>query len=30
MYMERLHWEAAVDRSPEGIANDLGAHFAAA
>ena len=30
MHMERLHWEAAVDRSPERIAADLRAHFAAA
>ena len=30
MYMERLHWEAAVDRSPERIADDLRTHFAAA
>ncbi len=30
MHMERLHWEAAVDRSPERIADDLRAHFAAA
>jgi len=30
MHMERLHWEAAVDRSPERIAQDLRAHFAAA
>jgi len=30
MYMERLHWEAAVDRSPERIADDLRVHFAAA
>ncbi len=30
MHMERLHWEAAVDRSPEQIADDLRAHFAAA
>ena len=30
MHMERLHWEAAVDRSPEGIAADVRAHFAAA
>jgi galactose-1-phosphate uridylyltransferase len=29
MHMERLHWEAAVDRSPERIADDLRAHFAA-
>ena len=29
MYMERLHWEAAVDRSPERVADDLRAHFAA-
>jgi UDPglucose--hexose-1-phosphate uridylyltransferase len=28
MHMERLHWEAAVDRSPERIAQDLRAHFA--
>jgi galactose-1-phosphate uridylyltransferase len=28
MHMERLHWEAAVDRSPERIADDLRAHFA--
>jgi galactose-1-phosphate uridylyltransferase len=30
MYMERLHWEAAVDRAPERVADDLRAHFAAA
>jgi len=30
MHMERLHWEAAVDRPPERIADDLRAHFAAA
>ena len=30
MHMERLHWEAAVDRLPERIADDLRAHFAAA
>ncbi len=30
MHMERLHWEAAVDRSPERVAEDLRAHFAAA
>ena len=30
MHMERLHWEAAVDRAPERIAADLRAHFAAA
>jgi len=30
MHMERLHWEAAVDRSPERIADDLRAHFAGA
>ena len=30
MHMERLHWEAAVDRAPERIADDLRAHFAAA
>jgi galactose-1-phosphate uridylyltransferase len=29
MHMERLHWEAAVDRSPERIAGDLRAHFRA-
>ncbi len=29
MYMERLHWEAAVDRAPERIAEDLRAHFTA-
>jgi len=29
MHMERLHWEATVDRSPERIADDLCAHFAA-
>jgi UDPglucose--hexose-1-phosphate uridylyltransferase len=29
MHMERLHWEAAVDRAPERIAADLRAHFAA-
>ena len=28
-HLERLHWEAAVDRSPERIADDLRAHFAA-
>ena len=28
MHMERLHWEAAVDRAPERIADDLRAHFA--
>jgi UDPglucose--hexose-1-phosphate uridylyltransferase len=28
MHMERLHWEAAVDRAPEQIADDLRAHFA--
>jgi len=30
MHMERLHWEAAVDRTPERIADELRAHFAAA
>ena len=30
MHMERLHWEAAVDRAPEHIADDLRAHFDAA
>jgi galactose-1-phosphate uridylyltransferase len=30
MHMERLHWEAAVDRAPERIADDLRAHFGAA
>ncbi len=30
MHMERLHWEAAVDRAPERIADDLRAHFAGA
>ncbi len=30
MHMERLHWEAAVDRAPESIADDLRAHFAGA
>jgi galactose-1-phosphate uridylyltransferase len=30
MHMERLHWEAAVDRPPERIADDLRAHFAGA
>jgi UDPglucose--hexose-1-phosphate uridylyltransferase len=30
MHMERLHWEAALDRAPERIADDLRAHFAAA
>jgi UDPglucose--hexose-1-phosphate uridylyltransferase len=30
MHMERLHWEAAVDRPPEIIADDLRAHFASA
>jgi len=30
MHMERLHWEAAVDRTPERIADDLRTHFAAA
>ena len=30
MHMERLHWEAAVDRAPERIAGDLRAYFAAA
>jgi UDPglucose--hexose-1-phosphate uridylyltransferase len=30
MHMERLHWEAVVDRAPERIAEDLRAHFAAA
>jgi UDPglucose--hexose-1-phosphate uridylyltransferase len=28
MYMERLHWEAAVDRSPEEIAAELRTSFA--
>ena len=28
MYMERLHWEAAVDRSPEEVAAELRASFA--
>jgi len=28
--MERLHWEAAVDRSPERIADYYRVHFAAA
>jgi UDPglucose--hexose-1-phosphate uridylyltransferase len=27
-HLERLHWEAAVDRAPERIAEDLRAHFA--
>jgi len=27
MHLERLHWEAAVDRLPEQIATDLRAHF---
>jgi galactose-1-phosphate uridylyltransferase len=30
MHLERLHWEAAVDRSPESIADDLRMHFAIA
>ena len=30
MHMERLHWEAVVDRSPERLADDLRAHIAAA
>lgn len=30
MHMERLHWEAAIDRLPERVADDLRAHFAAA
>lgn len=30
MHLERLHWEAAVDRPPEGIAADLRAYLAAA
>jgi UDPglucose--hexose-1-phosphate uridylyltransferase len=30
MHMERLHWEAAVDHSPEQIADDLRAYFAPA
>ncbi len=29
MHMERLHWEAAVDRAPEGIAGELREHFGA-
>lgn len=29
MHLERLHWEAAVDRPPENIAADLRAYFAA-
>jgi UDPglucose--hexose-1-phosphate uridylyltransferase len=28
MYLERLHWEAAVDRSPEALATELGPYFA--
>jgi UDPglucose--hexose-1-phosphate uridylyltransferase len=30
MYLERLHWEAAIDRLPEEIAADLRPYFAAA
>jgi UDPglucose--hexose-1-phosphate uridylyltransferase len=30
MHMERLHWEAALDRAPEQIADDLRAHFTTA
>jgi len=30
MYLERLHWEAAVDRAPEALAAELRARFAAA
>jgi UDPglucose--hexose-1-phosphate uridylyltransferase len=30
MYMERLHWEAAADRPPEQIADDLRTHFSGA
>jgi UDPglucose--hexose-1-phosphate uridylyltransferase len=30
MHMERLHWEAAVDRLPERVADEVRAHFAAA
>ncbi len=30
MHMERLHWEAAVDRAPESIADDLRVYFAGA
>jgi UDPglucose--hexose-1-phosphate uridylyltransferase len=29
-HLERLHWEAAVDRPPEALAAELGEHFAAA
>jgi len=30
MHLERLHWEAAVDRPPEALAAELRDHFAAA
>jgi galactose-1-phosphate uridylyltransferase len=30
MYMERMHWEAVVDRSPESLADDLRYWFARA
>jgi galactose-1-phosphate uridylyltransferase len=30
MYLERLHWEAAVDRLPEALAAELRGRFAAA
>jgi galactose-1-phosphate uridylyltransferase len=29
MYLERLHWEAVVDRTPEVVAADLRGHLAA-
>jgi hypothetical protein len=27
MYLERLHWEAAVDRAPEALAAELRPRF---
>ena len=30
MYLERLHWEAAIDRTPEEVANQLRAHMQSA
>jgi galactose-1-phosphate uridylyltransferase len=30
MYMERLHWEAAVDRTPEEVAKQLRVHLQSA
>ncbi len=30
MYLERLHWEAALDRTPEDVASDVREHFGSA